>query len=186
MVCVPVAGSTHSAGSISSGLFFPAVWSASHAGAVADESEGRLGYCCHQHSTEPSADSGCRHHQPTHWHPTGRLCPEGSWFSLCTQRVVTFWWVGMVDQSFSWIVIWKQTFLSMLVLLEVWNHYIAILLFTNLFLFLSLSASDSVISLQDAFLQCPAQESGPSTPSHTPPPSAGISHTSFTDHACFS
>uniref|UniRef100_A0A671QY10 Zinc finger FYVE domain-containing protein 26 n=1 Tax=Sinocyclocheilus anshuiensis TaxID=1608454 RepID=A0A671QY10_9TELE len=33
------------------------------------------------------------------------------------------------------------------------------------------SRSDSVISLQDAFLQCPAQESGPSSPSHTPPPS---------------
>ncbi|XP_059373273.1 zinc finger FYVE domain-containing protein 26-like isoform X2 [Carassius carassius] len=36
-----------------------------------------------------------------------------------------------------------------------------------------LSRSDSVISLQDAFLQCPAQESCPSSPSHTPPPSAG-------------
>ncbi|XP_048061313.1 zinc finger FYVE domain-containing protein 26 isoform X2 [Megalobrama amblycephala] len=35
------------------------------------------------------------------------------------------------------------------------------------------SRSDSVISLQDAFLQCPAQESCPSSPSHTPPPSAG-------------
>ncbi|XP_042593060.1 zinc finger FYVE domain-containing protein 26-like isoform X4 [Cyprinus carpio] len=35
------------------------------------------------------------------------------------------------------------------------------------------SRSDSVISLQDAFLQCPAQESGPSSPSRTPPPSAG-------------
>ncbi|XP_026134074.1 zinc finger FYVE domain-containing protein 26-like [Carassius auratus] len=37
----------------------------------------------------------------------------------------------------------------------------------------SLSRSDSVISLQDAFLQCPAQESCPSSPSHTPPPYAG-------------
>ncbi|XP_016388523.1 zinc finger FYVE domain-containing protein 26-like isoform X1 [Sinocyclocheilus rhinocerous] len=35
------------------------------------------------------------------------------------------------------------------------------------------SRSDSVISLQDAFLQCPAQESCLSSPSHTPPPSAG-------------
>nr|AHH02828.1 zinc finger FYVE domain-containing protein 26 [Danio rerio] len=35
------------------------------------------------------------------------------------------------------------------------------------------SRSDSVISLQDAFLQCPAQESCPSSPSHTPPPSTG-------------
>ncbi|XP_051504260.1 zinc finger FYVE domain-containing protein 26 isoform X2 [Myxocyprinus asiaticus] len=34
------------------------------------------------------------------------------------------------------------------------------------------SRSDSVISLQEAFLQCPAQESCPSSPSHTPPPSA--------------
>lgn len=35
------------------------------------------------------------------------------------------------------------------------------------------SRSDSVISLQDAFLQCPAQESCPPSPSHTPPPSSG-------------
>ncbi|XP_051507535.1 zinc finger FYVE domain-containing protein 26-like isoform X2 [Myxocyprinus asiaticus] len=35
------------------------------------------------------------------------------------------------------------------------------------------SRSDSVISLQDAFLQCPAQESCPASPGHTPPPSAG-------------
>ncbi|XP_028852607.1 zinc finger FYVE domain-containing protein 26 isoform X3 [Denticeps clupeoides] len=35
------------------------------------------------------------------------------------------------------------------------------------------SRSDSVISLQDVLLQCPAQESCPSTPSSTPPPSAG-------------
>ncbi|KTG45236.1 hypothetical protein cypCar_00014961 [Cyprinus carpio] len=35
------------------------------------------------------------------------------------------------------------------------------------------SRSDSVISLQDAFLQCPAQESCPSSPSHTPHLSAG-------------
>ncbi|XP_036431084.1 zinc finger FYVE domain-containing protein 26 isoform X2 [Colossoma macropomum] len=35
------------------------------------------------------------------------------------------------------------------------------------------SRSDSVISLQDVSLQCPAQDSSPSSPSHTPPPSAG-------------
>ncbi|XP_030626827.1 zinc finger FYVE domain-containing protein 26 [Chanos chanos] len=35
------------------------------------------------------------------------------------------------------------------------------------------SRSDSVISLQDALLQCPAQDSSISTPSHTPPPSEG-------------
>ncbi|XP_055026367.2 zinc finger FYVE domain-containing protein 26 isoform X2 [Misgurnus anguillicaudatus] len=35
------------------------------------------------------------------------------------------------------------------------------------------SRSDSVISLQDAFLQCPAQGSCPPSPSHTPPPSSG-------------
>ncbi|XP_056616274.1 zinc finger FYVE domain-containing protein 26 isoform X2 [Triplophysa dalaica] len=35
------------------------------------------------------------------------------------------------------------------------------------------SRSDSVISLQDAFLQCPAQESCPPSPTHTPPPSSG-------------
>ncbi|XP_050981696.1 zinc finger FYVE domain-containing protein 26 [Labeo rohita] len=45
------------------------------------------------------------------------------------------------------------------------------------------SRSDSVISLQDAFLQCPAQESCPSSPSHTPPPSAGSTpmHTPSSD-----
>uniref|UniRef100_A0A8B9HD90 Zinc finger FYVE domain-containing protein 26 n=1 Tax=Astyanax mexicanus TaxID=7994 RepID=A0A8B9HD90_ASTMX len=35
------------------------------------------------------------------------------------------------------------------------------------------SRSDSVISLQELSLQCPAQDSTPSSPSHTPPPSAG-------------
>lgn len=35
------------------------------------------------------------------------------------------------------------------------------------------SRSDSVITLQDAYMQCPAQESSPATPSVTPPPSTG-------------
>uniref|UniRef100_A0AAR2J1K8 Zinc finger FYVE domain-containing protein 26 n=1 Tax=Pygocentrus nattereri TaxID=42514 RepID=A0AAR2J1K8_PYGNA len=35
------------------------------------------------------------------------------------------------------------------------------------------SRSDSVISLQDFSLQCPAQDSSQSSPSHTPPPSRG-------------
>ncbi|XP_062378501.1 zinc finger FYVE domain-containing protein 26 isoform X4 [Sardina pilchardus] len=35
------------------------------------------------------------------------------------------------------------------------------------------SRADSVISLQDAYLQCPALESCPASPSVTPPPSAG-------------
>ncbi|XP_072533407.1 zinc finger FYVE domain-containing protein 26 isoform X2 [Salminus brasiliensis] len=35
------------------------------------------------------------------------------------------------------------------------------------------SRSDSVISLQELSLQCPAQDGSPSSPSHTPPPSAG-------------
>ncbi|XP_066536111.1 zinc finger FYVE domain-containing protein 26 [Hoplias malabaricus] len=35
------------------------------------------------------------------------------------------------------------------------------------------SRSDSVISLQDFSLQCPSQDSSLSSPSHTPPPSAG-------------
>lgn len=33
---------------------------------------------------------------------------------------------------------------------------------------------DSVISLQDSLMQCPIQESVSSSPSRTPPPSAGL------------
>lgn len=60
-----------------------------------------------------------------------------------------------------------------LLLEDVWAHGIFIYLF---FLF---AFVDSVISLQDSLLQCPIQESASSSPSRTPPPSAGMPYLSI-------